>query len=245
MINIDSPLVRSGIAAYSRSSTFSRRLKGMTSLRVYLVRHGETDANRQSIVQGQLDTELNELGQKQAVSVAERLRSVPFDLSFSSDLGRAVKTAEAIHSYHQDVDLVKQKELRERFMGDLQGKQAAAGNRCADDNVEPLNAFIKRITKWWDACLLKHLTSLPPKSSGLPFEILIVSHGGVIGTLVRSLIRQQRLSCAKGVYVSACLNTSVSVIEVGKDGRGVITMFGDVSHLGGIPELENVDELGN
>ena len=91
MINIDSPLVWSGLATCSHSSTFSCRLKRMTSLRVYLVRHGETDANRQSIVQGQLDTELNELGQKQAVFVAERLRSVPFDLSFSSDLSRAVK----------------------------------------------------------------------------------------------------------------------------------------------------------
>lgn len=61
----------------------------MTQLRVYLVRHGETDANRQGIVQGQLDTQLNELGKNQAELVALRLRSVSFDIALASDLSRA------------------------------------------------------------------------------------------------------------------------------------------------------------
>lgn len=63
----------------------------MTQLRVYLVRHGETDANRQEIVQGQLDTQLNELGKNQAELVALRLRSVSFDIALTSDLSRATK----------------------------------------------------------------------------------------------------------------------------------------------------------
>jgi len=120
-------------------------------------------------------------------------------------------------------------------MGDLQGKHVAGGSiqaRAVDHKVEPLHKFIERITKWWDACLLECLASLPPKPSGLPCEILVVSHGGVIGGLVRNLIRQQRLSCAEGVFVSACPNTSVSIIEVGREGRsGLVTKFGDVSHL--------------
>ena len=61
----------------------------MTQLRVYLVQHGETDANRQGIVQGQLDTQLNELGKNQAELVALRLRSVSFDIALASDLSRA------------------------------------------------------------------------------------------------------------------------------------------------------------
>ena len=63
----------------------------MTKLRVYLVRHGETDANRQQILQGQLNTQLNELGQEQARRVAERLQWVSFEVACTSDLSRAVK----------------------------------------------------------------------------------------------------------------------------------------------------------
>lgn len=57
--------------------------------RVYLVRHGETDANRDGIIQGQLNTPLNDLGRKQASLVGEGLRSIPFDIAYSSDLDRA------------------------------------------------------------------------------------------------------------------------------------------------------------
>lgn len=57
--------------------------------RVYLVRHGETDANRNKIIQGQLDTPLNEIGLEQAALVARALRTVKFDAALSSDLSRA------------------------------------------------------------------------------------------------------------------------------------------------------------
>ena len=59
--------------------------------RVYLVRHGETDANRQGIIQGQMDTPLNNRGMHQAKIVGEALRSIPFDIAYSSDLTRASK----------------------------------------------------------------------------------------------------------------------------------------------------------
>lgn len=57
---------------------------------VYLVRHGETDANRNKVIQGQLDTPLNEIGLEQARLVAHALQAVRFDAAFSSDLSRAV-----------------------------------------------------------------------------------------------------------------------------------------------------------
>lgn len=59
--------------------------------RVYLVRHGETDANRDGIIQGQLNTPLNDLGRKQANLVGEVLRGVPFNAAYSSDLDRATE----------------------------------------------------------------------------------------------------------------------------------------------------------
>jgi probable phosphoglycerate mutase len=63
----------------------------MAIARIYIVRHGETRENRESILQGQLNTELNEAGLEQARQVASALRSVHFDFAYSSDLLRALK----------------------------------------------------------------------------------------------------------------------------------------------------------
>ena len=66
--------------------------------RVYLVRHGETDANREGIIQGQMNTPLNNRGVYQANIVREALRSIPFDTAYSSDLTRASKVWFRNHS---------------------------------------------------------------------------------------------------------------------------------------------------
>ena len=61
----------------------------MAGIRIYLVRHGETEANRKGIIQGQLDTSLNETGIRQAQNVARALQTIPFKKAYSSDLSRA------------------------------------------------------------------------------------------------------------------------------------------------------------
>jgi bisphosphoglycerate-dependent phosphoglycerate mutase len=60
-------------------------------VRIYLVRHGETQANRDGIIQGQQDMALNAMGEEQARLVGEALKGVEFGRAFSSDLSRAVK----------------------------------------------------------------------------------------------------------------------------------------------------------
>ena len=67
----------------------SRGTEPTVVARVYIVRHGETDHNRQGIVQGQLDTPLNEAGVEQARLAADALEDTPFEVAYSSDLQRA------------------------------------------------------------------------------------------------------------------------------------------------------------
>lgn len=67
----------------------------MPAVRVYLVRHGETAENRAGIMQGQLDTELNEAGLDQARRTANALENVRFVAAHASDLQRAVKVRSA------------------------------------------------------------------------------------------------------------------------------------------------------
>jgi len=218
----------------------------MTKLRIYLVRHGETDANREGVIQGQIDTQLNELGKRQAELVALRLRSISFDIALTSDLSRATRTAETILAYHQGATLVKQKELRERLMGDLQGMhmlQWSHRAKVVDEKAESVGEFTKRVNKWWDGFILE-ASLLLSKADGTPHEAIVVAHGGVIKTLLRSLLIQRRLSCAEGVNMGKCGNTSVSIIEVGADGRGVLTLCGDTSHLAECSSEDNPDEIG-
>jgi broad specificity phosphatase PhoE len=64
--------------------------------RIYLVRHGETQANRDEIIQGHLDTALNERGLDQARLLGEALKRIEFhNVAFSSDLCRAVSVSNA------------------------------------------------------------------------------------------------------------------------------------------------------
>ena len=58
---------------------------------MYIVRHGETQENRDGIIQGQRDTSLNAIGLEQAKMVGEALKDAKLGIAFSSDLSRAVK----------------------------------------------------------------------------------------------------------------------------------------------------------
>jgi broad specificity phosphatase PhoE len=86
----------------------------MDSVQIYIVRHGETEENKQKIIQGHLDTQLNSTGEKQADLVAKALRDIPFDVCYSSDLKRAASTAERILVHHSSVKLETPPALRER-----------------------------------------------------------------------------------------------------------------------------------
>lgn len=69
----------------------------MLPTRVYLVRHGETEYNRNRIMQGRrVNAALNATGRKQAEALAERFESIPVDAVYASSLHRAVQTAGAI-----------------------------------------------------------------------------------------------------------------------------------------------------
>lgn len=65
-------------------------------MKLYIIRHGETDWNKQKKLQGQSDTELNDYGIELARITGEALKDVHFDYIFSSPLKRAYRTAELI-----------------------------------------------------------------------------------------------------------------------------------------------------
>ena len=82
-----------------------------------MVRHGETDWNRNHLLQGWVDTPLNRTGRRQSRELAERLRGRSFAGVWSSDLIRAVDTARLAWG-----EPTPDAALRELDFGDIQGK---------------------------------------------------------------------------------------------------------------------------
>ncbi|MET8797959.1 histidine phosphatase family protein [Nocardia sp. NPDC004568] len=85
-----------------------------------LLRHGQTEWNANDRMQGQIDTDLTDLGRRQAKEAARELVSHKAVGLISSDLRRAYDTALAL-SEHSGLDVVREPRLRETHLGDWQG----------------------------------------------------------------------------------------------------------------------------
>lgn len=90
--------------------------------RLLLVRHGETDWNRDGKFQGQIDISLNDNGRVQAGQAAEFLKDVHLDFAVSSSMLRPKETAEIILQHHPDVELKLYDGLWEISHGLWEGK---------------------------------------------------------------------------------------------------------------------------
>jgi broad specificity phosphatase PhoE len=72
---------------------FKPHLRMSKKKTIYLIRHGETEFNRQGVVQGSgVDSDLNELGQQQAEAFYEAYQHIPFDKVYTSNLKRTHQT---------------------------------------------------------------------------------------------------------------------------------------------------------
>ncbi|MHC2992409.1 phosphoglycerate mutase [Pontibacter sp. HJ8] len=65
----------------------------MSSKKIYIIRHGQTDFNLQGIVQGSgVDSSLNQLGQQQAAAFFKKYKDIPFDKVYTSSLKRSMES---------------------------------------------------------------------------------------------------------------------------------------------------------
>jgi probable phosphoglycerate mutase len=196
--------------------------------RIGLIRHGTTLWNTERRAQGQTDIPLNEIGRLQAQALANRLLYEGWEYIFSSDLLRAVETAEIIARFigkevHTDI------RLREMYKGKIEG-----------------TTLEERINKWgieWEKSQLQ--LGIEDEHSiiqrGLSFineviddlkgkRILIVSHGALIETILNNLIPKIHL---KGPID----NTSITVIN-NNDSDWNCELLNCVEHLEGLIKVD-------
>ena len=83
---------------------------------IYLIRHSQAQGNRYRMMQGSWDGEVTDLGRRQIEALAERFSKIPVDAVYSSDLSRAVLTAEAV-ARHRKLPIQTRTALRELDVG--------------------------------------------------------------------------------------------------------------------------------
>ncbi len=198
--------------------------------RLLLVRHGNTELNSAQIFVGHTDVELNAAGCRQTERLRDRLATEKIDVIYSSDLRRALVTAETIASKHQ-LDVITCPELREINYGNLDGLTFEEISRlypevaelCADwsprlefPDGESVGELNKRVSKFLD-----RLKQHAPEQT-----ILIVAHGGPLRLMVCSLLgidlwhwRQIHLDLA-----------SLSIVDTYPE-VAIISLLNDTSHL--------------
>lgn len=232
----------------SLSAERFRIIHGMT--RLILVRHGETEWNRQLCFQGQVDVPLNATGHEQALRVARRLADGdPVHRVVSSDLVRARQTAEPLAELLARrglPDPVAIAGLREQSFGIVDGmsvdeikrRHPAAWNAWIDyradyafEGGESTRHFHARVMAALRALVLAH-----------PGETVVaVTHGGVLDMVWRSA----RALSLDGPRVTHIPNGGVNRVQVHVDvdpHRLDILDWADIAHLDGMPPQPVYDQ---
>jgi phosphoserine phosphatase len=101
---------------------FPNPREGHQGIRLLLIRHGETEWNRQSKFQGQIDVPLNDNGRSQAKKASDFLEDVQLDFAITSPMLRPKETAENIIKFHPELELELYDGLREISHGLWEGK---------------------------------------------------------------------------------------------------------------------------
>ncbi len=91
-------------------------------MEIFVVRHGETEANKTGKLQGLTDSPLTENGARQASELAGKLSGTRFDVIFSSPLKRALDTAKII-AQEVKTDIQIEENLKEICYGDWEGRK--------------------------------------------------------------------------------------------------------------------------
>ncbi len=214
-------------------------LKTHQGPRLLLVRHGETEWNRQKRFQGQIDVPLNENGQAQAQRAAEFLQDVALDFAVSSPMLRPKATAEAILARHAAIALELEDGLREISHGLWEGKLESEIEtefpgqleqwKTAPETVqmpegENLQEVWDRTIATWEAIVRRKAD--PTHQTGM-----VVAHDAVNKAIlchVLGLGAKDFWQCKQG-------NGAVSVIDYpdGPDGPPVLQAMNITTHLSG------------
>lgn len=198
--------------------------------RLFLIRHGETQANIEQRYQGQGESHLSELGLEESEELSKFLAKEDFCAIYSSTLSRSFETAKLIAKPH-GLDVTKIDDLKERHYGiwenmkfdeirakypDIYGSWLIDPGKTLIPGAEPLEALQKRGVSAIESLFGKHV--------GKTF--CVVGHGG----LNRGILFHYMHIDLNNFWRIRQDNTCINIIEIGK--APTITLLNSTSHLG-------------
>lgn len=213
-------------------------------LRVYFVRHGETDWNLEGRLQGLTDTPLNSKGLAQAKLLGDRLAEEGgFIALYSSTLRRAYTTGEILGA-RLGLEPIRDVRLVERDMGSVEGLTGAeiearfpdiylawrAGEkRLPFPGEEPRQDFQRRLSGFLQDIQARHTDC----------KIAVITHGGAMGMIMATVMRLD----VEHRFPFWFDNASFSIVEFGGSVPRVLTL-NDTCHLrNGLPHPDENQEF--
>jgi probable phosphoglycerate mutase len=208
-------------------------MASMTEL--LLIRHGETAWNAEKRLQGHLDIPLNAEGERQAAALGAALANEPLDAIISSDLQRAMKTAQAVADA-QGKPIQVDPALRERCFGAFEGLQyheieqrypeSYAAWRRRDRHARYPDG--KHIAETLDEFFHRVVGAVERLVRGKGYrKVALVTHGGVLDCLYRAASDRLDFTAPRDFDV---LNASINRVHWTPTGMQIL-QWADVAHL--------------
>lgn len=194
----------------------------------YIIRHGETDYNKNGRFQGQLDIPLNDDGRRQSGLLSVRMGLLPLDVIYASDLMRAQETARIVARGRM---VALEPRLREIHVGQVMGMNSeeikrgfpefwAAQQQDPDRTPFPGGENAVELQ-------VRAMEALTAMAARYPQgNVAVVTHGGVIKVIVAAVM-EMPLAIRPKIVLDNC---SLTVVEWSERGRRVRSL-NDTGHL--------------
>lgn len=214
-------------------------------MRLYMVRHGETDWNKVRRVQGHTDIPLNAYGRHLAEETAEGMKNTAIDLCFTSPLSRAKETAQIILK-GRDIPLIEDERIGEIGFGKYEG--ICSGGEGRDEESEKFNLFFTDTASYVPPEDGESVEELYERTGSFLEElyersdlenknIMISTHGAAMTAMLNRIKHQ--ISVENFWRDEVPPNCSVTVIEV-KDRKAEIISEGTVYYSEKVKQWKTV-----
>jgi alpha-ribazole phosphatase len=199
-------------------------------MKLYLIRHGQTDWNRQKRYCGQTDLPLNETGRKQVQGLRERFKKIKLDFLYRSDLKRAEETAEIVFPRWKKKIIISPL-VRELDFGEWEG--------CKYEEILAKNE--KAYRAWLDNPTLsapprgESLSSLENRVKTFLCDLLDKFKDETVAVVTHSGPIRVTLCDALGIPLKffwrvAVSSASISIIDY-SNGKPFVSLVNDTGHI--------------
>lgn len=202
-------------------------------MNLYLIRHGQSTANKDGIIQGCKDFPLSEQGKAQAILLGQYLSEDNIDAIYSSDLTRAYDTAQKVVG-NRTLHIEKWEKLREVNLGPLEGKTRYEMERDFPQLKNSRSILTtglegtETITEITERChyILHTLQTVHGEQDQ---DVVVVSHGGLISIFLMYLMFGDQWNEAHRPFVVG--NTGITKIAFNKENKPIFHYINRDTHL--------------